>query len=371
MKICFVIPTLSGGGAERVAVTVLSAMDGRRYDRTLYVFSANEGVYFDHIAPGVRVVVATHRSWFLRLWELAAFLRSSRPDIVMPFLSYFITAIAVRLSGARARVVFNQGTPTTGFLDDPDFGWGSGVRRGVFSLLTRWFYARADAVVVTSRGVADDLIAHYGVPASKVRVLHNPVDLESIARLSSEAGEQPFAEDGTPVLVAAGRLAGVKNYPLMIAAFADVVARRRAYLWILGDGPERARLEARAADGGVGRFVRFLGFQQNPFRYIAKADVFVLTSTYEGFGNVLIEAMACGTPVVATKSPGTQEIITDGENGVLVDHDAESIAAAIAALLANPAQREALRVRGRDAVIHYALPAVAARYDRLFQELAA
>jgi glycosyltransferase involved in cell wall biosynthesis len=370
MKICFVIPTLTGGGAERVAVTVLSAMDAGRYDRTLYVFSASEGVYFDHIAPGVRVVVATHRSWFLRLWELAAFLRASRPDIVMPFLSYFITAIAVRLSGARARVVFNQGTPTTGFLDDPDFGWGSGLRRSVFSLLTRLFYARADAVVVTSRGVADDLISRHGVPSARIRVLHNPVDLDAITRLAADPIDDAVAGD-RPVLAAAGRLAGVKNYPLMIAAVADVVARRPVYLWILGDGPERARLQALAADGGVGRFVRFLGFQQNPFRYIAKADVFVLTSTYEGFGNVLIEAMACGTPVVATKSPGTQEIITDGENGVLVDHDAESIATAIAALLGNPAKREALRLRGREAVIHYALPAVAARYDRLFQELAA
>src|SRR5687767_281254 len=159
MKICFVIPTLSGGGAERVAVTVLSAMDAKRYDRTLYVFSAQKGVYFDHIAPGIRVVVATQRSWLFRLWELAAFLRSSRPDIVMPFLSYFITAIAVRLSGGRARVVFNQGTPTSGFLADPDFAWGRGWRRRMFAMVTRIFYARADAVVVTSRGVADALIA--------------------------------------------------------------------------------------------------------------------------------------------------------------------------------------------------------------------
>ena len=370
MKICFVIPTLTGGGAERVAVTVLGAMDAGRYDRTLYVFSANEGVYFDHIAPGVRVVVATHRSWFLRLWELAAFLRSSRPDIVMPFLSYFITAIAARLSGAQARVVFNQGTPTTGFLDDPDFAWGGALRRRIFIMLTRLFYSRADAVVVTSRGVADDLIAHYGVPSSKVRVLHNPVDLDAIARLSAAPIDDPQIEHDSPVLAAAGRLAGVKNYPLMIAAVADVVARRPVYLWILGDGPERARLQALAADGGVGRFVRFLGFQQNPFRYVAKADVFVLTSTYEGFGNVLIEAMACGTAVVATRSAGTVEIIKDGETGILVEHDARSIADAVADLLTSPAKREAIVTRARAGVAQYGLPAVAARYDRLFQELA-
>ena len=370
MKICFVIPTLTGGGAERVAVTVLSAMDAKRYDRTLYVFSAQKGVYFDHIAPGIRVVVATHRSWLFRLWELAAFLRSSRPDIVMPFLSYFITAIAVRLSGARARVVFNQGTPTSGFLADADFTWGRGWRRRLFAIVTRIFYARADAVVVTSRGVADDLVAQYRVPASRIRVLHNPVDLDAITKLASDRIDDVVASD-RPVLAAAGRLAGVKNYPLMIAAIEDLVARVPAFLWILGDGPERARLEALARDHGVARYVRFLGFRQNPFRFIARADLFVLTSTYEGFGNVLIEAMACGTPVIATRSPGTMEIIRDGENGVLVEHDAESISRAIAALLADPAKRDALRARGREAVSQYALPAVAARYDRLFQELAA
>lgn len=369
MKICFVIPTLSGGGAERVAVAVLSAMDATRYERTLYVFSKTDGVYFDHIAPGVRVVVATRRAWLPRMWELAGFLRSSRPDIVMPFLSYFITALAVGLAGGRARVVFNQGTPTSGFLNDPDFTWG-GWRRGIFTVVTRIFYSRADAVVVTSQGVADDLIEQYRVPASRIRVLHNPVDLDAITKLAGERVDDAVGTDG-PVVAAAGRLAGVKNYPLMIAALEHVVARTPASLWILGDGPERARLESLARDHRVGTCVRFLGFQQNPFRFIAKADVFVLTSTYEGFGNVLIEAMACGTPVIATRSPGTIEIITHGKNGLLVDHSPEDVANAISLLLSDPARRDALRQHGREAVRHYALPAVAARYDRLFQEFAA
>ena len=369
-KICFVIPTLTGGGAERVAVTVLNAMDEARYDRTLYVFSAREGVYFDHIAPGVRVVVGTQRAWLARLWELAGFLRSSRPDIVMAFLSFFITALAVRLAGSGARVVFNQQTPVSGFLDDPDFIWGRGWRRRLFALLTRVFYSRAHAVVATSRGVADDLIDRYRVPASRLRVLHNPVDLDAIARLAAEPIDAALLSD-RPVLVAAGRLAGVKNYPLMLAALARVVARQPAYLWILGDGVERVRLESLARDLGLAACVRFLGFQQNPFRYVAKAGVFVLTSTYEGFGNVLIEAMACGTPAIATASAGTREIIADGETGLLVEHDAEAIAGAIVSVLANTTTRESLIARGRESVKSFAVPAVAARYDRMFQELAA
>jgi hypothetical protein len=103
VKICFVIPSLEGGGAERVAVTVLSALDGTRHDRVLYLFSA-DGVYFDRIAKSVRVVIAQKRSWRGRLFEFARFLRSERPDVVMPFLSYFITALAVWIARVPARV---------------------------------------------------------------------------------------------------------------------------------------------------------------------------------------------------------------------------------------------------------------------------
>jgi glycosyltransferase involved in cell wall biosynthesis len=394
MTICFVIPTLTGGGAERVAVTVLGALDAR-HERWLYLFSRADGVYFDRIAPGVRVVVASKRRWIPRLVELAAFFRSSRPDVVMPFLSYFITAVAAWLAGSRAKVVFNQGTPTSGFLDDPDFSWSRPVRRRLFALVTRWFYRRADAIVATSRGVADDLTMRYGVPASKLHVLHNPVDLDAIAAgareplppgfesvssassaadrsVSSVAG--PSASSAAvpvnprPVVVAAGRLARVKNYPLLIEAVGRLGG---VNVWILGDGPERARLERLAKDACVGDRVTFWGFQANPWRFIARADVFALTSTYEGFGNVLVEAMACGTPVVATRSPGTTEIIEHERTGLLVDHEAAAVADAISRLLSDRALGSRLVAEARARVEHYAAPDVAARYERLFEGLAA
>jgi len=369
MKVCFVIPSLTSGGAERVAVTVLSALDPERHERVLYLFSGERGVYFDRIAPGVRVVIASRRSWPGRLWELVRFMRATRPDVVMPFLSYFITASAVWLSRIPARVIFNQGTPTTGFLDDPDFAWRQPWKRRLFAMVTRWFYRRADAVVVTSAGVADDLAINYGVPRANLRVLHNPVDIEAIAAAASavHSGSIPH-----PLVVAAGRLAGVKNYPLLLAA----VGRLRQdsggpSLWILGEGPERARLEAIAAAPDLAGRVRFLGFQENPWAIIARADVFVLTSTYEGFGNVLVEAMACGTPVVATESAGTREIIEHGVNGLLVTHDANAVAVAIASILADRPLRDRLVARASRDVNHYALPQVVERYDRLFMEHAA
>jgi glycosyltransferase involved in cell wall biosynthesis len=369
VRICFVIPTLTGGGAERVAVTVLSGLDAR-HERVLYLFSAEHAVYLDRLAPGIRVVVAAQRSWVGRMRELAAFLREFSPDIVMPFLSYFITAIAVRVAGVRSTVIFNQGTPTSGFLQDADFRWQQPWRRRLFAAMTRFFYSRADAIVATSRGVADDLAANYGVPRSKIRILHNPVDLDAIVQQSSEPIAPEHAGDA-PVVAAAGRLAGVKNYPVLIAAIAELKHAVPVHAWILGEGPERGRLEALARERGVASLVRLLGFQQNPWRYIARADVFALTSSYEGFGNVLIEAMACGTPVVATRSVGTAEIIEDGVNGLLVDASPAAVAAAIDRLLGDAALRERLIARARKDVEHYALPRVAARYQQLFEQVAA
>ena len=369
MKVCFVIPTLTSGGAERVAVTVLSGLDAA-HERVLYLFSTDNAVYLDRVAPGVRIVVAKHQSWIGRMRELAAFLGEFNPDVVMPFLSYFITAIAVRVAGVRSIVIFNQGTPTTGFLEDADFRWQQPWRRRVFAAMTRFFYSRADAIVATSQGVADDLTANYGVPRPKIRILHNPVDLDAIVQ---QAGE-PIAPELTsdkPVVAAAGRLAGVKNYPLLIGAIAELKPTTPVHVWILGEGPERGRLEALAQERGVGSLVRLLGFQQNPWRYIARADVFALTSSYEGFGNVLIEAMACGTPVVATRSVGTVEIIEDGVNGLLVDPSPAAVAAAIDRLLGDADLRERLIARARKDVEHYALPRVAARYQQLFEQVAA
>jgi glycosyltransferase involved in cell wall biosynthesis len=364
MKICFVIPTLTSGGAERVAVTVLSALDGTRHQRTLYLFSAADAVYFERLDPRVQVVVARQRSWPARLLELTRFLRQTRPEIVMPFLSYFITATAASLAGGHARVIFNQGTPTSGFLDDPDFSWRRPLRRRVFAAMTRWFYRRATAVVVTSQGVADDLAVRYDVPRDKLIVVHNPVDVDAIGRAASSVVDAPA--DG-PLLAAAGRLAGVKNYPLLLETLAQLA---EAEAWILGDGPDRGALERLAASLGVASRVRFWGFQANPWQFIARADVFVLTSTYEGFGNVIVEAMASGTPVVATRSPGTVEIIEHERNGLLVDPTPSELAAAIRRVLDDGGLRARLIAAARESVTQYATPVVAERYERLFQAVA-
>src|SRR5205814_5116535 len=188
---------------------------------------------------------------------------------------------------------------------------------------------------------ADDLIASFGIRSERVRVVHNPVDLPAIAAAAAEPLDPEHAAVWVhPVIVAAGRLAEAKNYPLLIDALAIVRQRVPACLFILGHGEQEGMLRDVVAQRGLSGAVYFCGFQSNPWKYLARADVFALTSRYEGFGNVLVEAMACGVPVVATSSPGTREIVSVGDDGLLVErHEPAAVAAALERILEDAALR--------------------------------
>jgi glycosyltransferase involved in cell wall biosynthesis len=367
-KVCFVLPSLAGGGAERVAVEILNALDPAAWDRSMYLF-AKEGPYLEQVADGVHLAGGQSASRFARWRELRRFIASTQPDVVMVFLSYFTVLSAVRMATTRTRVVLNQGTPVSAFLTDIDYGWRRPWRRRVFAAATRIGYAAADMVIATSRGVADDLTAAFGIDPAQVRVIPNPVDLDAVR---AAAGESIADGDGSglvaPLIVAAGRLADVKNYPLLIDALAMVRTRVPARLLVLGQGDRLEELRRLAAERGVGEAISWCGFQANPWKYIARADVFASTSRYEGFGNVLAEAMACGVPVVATRSAGTEDVVRDGVNGLLVPHSAEIVASALSRLLINRAERDRMAEAARASADRFARPVVARAYQAAFVE---
>ena len=188
--------------------------------------------------------------------------------------------------------------------------------------MRRFAFGRSDAAVALSRGVAEEMERHYRLPAERITVIYNPVDLAQIGRLSSESPEEILG-NGAFHVVTCGRLVRQKNIGLLIKAL--VLSRDRSIEWslyILGDGPEETALKQLAVKLGVDGAVKFLGFQKNPYSYMARADLFVLPSLWEGFGHVLVEAMASGTPVLATDCPhGPREILGDGRYGWLVPND--------------------------------------------------
>ena len=371
-KVCFVLPSLNGGGAERAAVHILNALDPMVWDRSMYLF-CREGAYLDAVDSAIVLSSGGGRSRLGRWTALRRYFVATKPDLIVSFLSYLSVLSAASAARIGARVVFNQQTPISAFLTDRDYHWRRPWHRRVFSWASRYGYRRADAVVATSAGVADDLAGEFGVAADRIHVVHNPIDLDAIATAAGEpidAAHEAVWEH--PVIVAAGRLADAKNYPLLFDAVALLRARVPARLVILGAGDLEEPLRALVIKKQLERVVTFAGFQRNPWRYIVRADVFALSSRYEGFGNVLVEAMACGVPVVATSSPGTCEIVTDGVDGLLVEqHEPAALAAALARVLEEPGLRARMTVEARRTARRFALPAVAGIYDGVFREVLA
>jgi glycosyltransferase involved in cell wall biosynthesis len=372
-RVCFVLPSLAGGGAERVAVQVLSALDGRRWDRSMYLFK-REGPYLADLPESVRLSSATSQSRAGRLLELRRYIRATRPDLVVSFLSYFTVLAAAKTAGVGARVVFVLGTPMSAFLNDADYHWKTPSHRTLFTMITRAGYNLADAIATTSQGVSDDLMQHFGVRESAIKVVHNPIDFDAMNDAVAEPLDASVAREWThPAIVSAGRLAEAKNFPLLIDAMA--LLRQRlpaARLFILGQGDQEPQLRQQIASLGLSDAVRLCGFQRNPWKYIARADVFALTSRYEGFGNVLVEAMACGVPVVVTSSPGPLEIVRDNVDGVIVpEHTAPAVAQALEMMLTDDRRRASMAAAAREASSRFALPVIAGQYDSWFSELVA
>lgn len=229
--------------------------------------------------------------------------------------------------------------------------------------LARVFYPRAQAVIAVSQGVADDLEGLIGTGRARVLVIPNPVVTPDLTALAAAAADHPwFAPEpiAPPVVLAAGRLSPQKDFPTLIRAFALLVRQRDLRLLILGEGPERAALETLIQDLGLTGRVALPGFRANPFALIARARLFVLSSAWEGLPGVLIQAMACGTPVVATDCPsGPREVLADGRYGPLVPvGDPQALAQAMGETLDQPMDSDVLRARAAD----FGLAPVTRRY---------
>jgi glycosyltransferase involved in cell wall biosynthesis len=210
-----------------------------------------------------------------------------------------------------------------------------------------WAYRWADQVIGISRGSADDLIELLYVPEKQIVVIHNPIDSGRVSELASRPSNE--AKRGGAFILGAGRLEPEKDFPTLMRAFARVRRSRQVDLTILGEGKERGRLELLAKELGVQDAVSMPGFTNNPFAYMKASSTFVMSSKREGFGNVLVEAMACGTPVVATDcQSGPGEILEGGRWGRLVPvGDDEAMADAILKTLEEPTNREALQERAQ------------------------
>jgi glycosyltransferase involved in cell wall biosynthesis len=324
-KLAILLYAVFGGGAEQTMLKLAGGIAARGYDVDL-VLAQVEGELLNKIPESVRVVNLNSKRVLTSLTALVRYLRRERPAALLSVLHYNIVALWARaLARVPTRVVVSE----RNMLSWEVRNFSSDLRWRLMPLLTRIFYPWADEIVAVSKGVADDLSLTSHLSPSRIRVIYNPVVTPDFRRLCREPLEHPWFVTGAPhVVLAVGRLIAQKDFPSLIRAFAQV---RDARLMILGEGDERPELEGLVKRLGLQDVVSLPGFIENPYPYMARASVFVLSSRWEGLPGVLVEAMACGTPLVAADCPsGPREILADGKYGRLVPvHDVNALAEAI------------------------------------------
>ena len=286
---------------------------------------AGEAAPFTHLTDAAELVFV-HQSQKVRLFfELLRIVRRRDPDVVLAFdtRANQIASWLVLVPGMRARVWMSL----RNLLADKHHR------------MLRAACARCEGVIAISQGLADHFLGLTGADPGKVHVIHNPAVPPGLADLAAERLDDPWlGPDQPPVVVAVGRLTVQKDFPTLIRAFAALRAIRRCRLMIIGQGELLAALQGLCGELGVADDVRFCGFQPNPWKYMRNAAVFVLSSAWEGFGNVLAEALSLGVPVVSTDCPyGPREILQDGRLGRLVPvGDPAALAEAMADTLDHP-----------------------------------
>lgn len=321
-RIGIYLPDLSGGGAERSIISVAAGLAGRGYLVDLIVANA-AGPFLGQLPPCVRFVDLKAGMPRKSVMRLAQYLRENRPAALLSALdnANVVAITARRLAGTPTRVVVSIRNQTSIDYQSTQF------RRKLHLAAVRIAYRFADRIVAVSGGVADDLASLIGLPRKKIDVVYNAVVTEDLPAKAAEPVDHPwFAPGQPPVILTAGRFGLQKDHAMLMRAFVKVRNSMPARLLILGDGDLRLELNAYVKELGIEDDCQLPGYATNPFAYMSKSAVFALSSIFEGLPGVLIQAMACGCPVVSTDCPsGPDEVLQGGKYGRLVpvgDEDA-------------------------------------------------
>ncbi len=358
-RICIFITTFGDGGVERMLVNLARGLNhlGTTVD---FIVKHAQVPYVDKLPESVNLIEFGTAKGRQRTRRLLAYLDENRPDVLISAKGKddLVALHAKGRTRAPTRFFLRPGTAVSERLRARNANW---VKRWRTHRRMHWLYRRTDGVIAVSQGVAEEIIGATGVDPAKVKVVCNPNITPELYDLAAAPLEHPwFAQGADPVLLGIGGLRLQKDFPSLLRAFALVNRKRPARLMILGQGHQHDELIGLAKSLGVADRVELPGFVDNPYAYLSRAALFVLSSLWEGSPNVLTESLALGTPVVATDCrSGPNEITQQGKYGKLVAvGDVEALASAIVETLAQPPQAEWLK----SAVQEYTMEKSAARY---------
>ena len=327
------IPSFRGGGAEKNAVLLANEITKMGYKVDLIVTS-DDGPFANDVDSTVNIVNFDCVRVLSALTPLSRYLRQSPPRTLLSFMKHanVISILAKVFSNTKTRLVISE--------QNSPFHAGKWLDRYILApVMSPLFYPLADAIVCVSDGVRRDLSKTVKVNEEKLLTIHNPIDLENIEQQAREELSDVWLDDPEiTILITTGRLVPQKDFYTLLRAVASIPQHLNWKLIILGTGSLEHELKTLAAELGLEENIKWQGFVHNPFKWMARSDLFVMSSAWEGFGNVLVEAMACGTQVISTNCPsGPSEILEYGKWGTLVEvGNSAALAKAIEKQLTSP-----------------------------------
>jgi glycosyltransferase involved in cell wall biosynthesis len=356
------IGTLSLGGAAKDTVTFAREFSEMGHSVDL-LLSEKKGVFLTAVPEQVRVVELGGSRAIRDLFPLISYMRREKPEVLISTLGQhnMVALLARRLARTDTSVIIREAVMVS--ILTHQVRSGKSIRRWI----TRKTYPWADNIIAVSQGAADDLSRYFGLSRNLIQVVFGPVVTQDLLEKICEPVHHPwFGSTAAPVVLAAGQLEVHKGFDTLLSAFRIVRNYRSARLVILGEGSHRANLEQVVMELGLTDDVSMPGFTLNPFKYMALASLFVLSSPSEGLGNVIIEAMACGTSVVSTDCPGgPREILDGGRYGRLVPvGDVVALAEAINSTLDNPTPKDLLL----EGASRFSSNEIAKRYVSIFTD---
>jgi glycosyltransferase involved in cell wall biosynthesis len=331
-RVAFFLGSFGGGGIERIMAHLAHNFVKLGVNIDL-ILNRSDPTHLWRMPAATRVIDLKAPNLYSSIPGLVRYIQQERPDALLATDHYLneVALLSKRLSGVPLRVVVaehNQLSKTARNTTE--------LKRRLAPLFTRYLYPGADGIVAVSDGVARDLSATAGIPLHRIQTIYNPVIEPAMLSSAKESPAHPWFTSGSiPTILGVGKLEPQKDFPNLIRAFAKVRQHQPARLVILGWGPDLPQLKALVQELGLDADVDFPGYVQNPYAYMARANVFVLSSAWEGLPTVLIEAMALDTPVVSTDcDSGPAEILADGRYGYLTSvGDSDALADAILQVL--------------------------------------